>query len=110
MSQTSKQYDSQINLCRDLFKKKTQDYGTSWRVMRISSLIDQIFIKAQRLRSIEEKGEQKVNDSIEGEYIGIINYSIITLIQMELGESYEEEVDYTNLFRLYDEKADHAKA
>jgi hypothetical protein len=109
LSQTSKQYDSQINICRDLFKKKTQDYGTSWRVMRISSLIDQIFIKAQRLRSIEEKGEQKVNDSIEGEYIGIINYSIITLIQMELGESYEEESDYINLFRLYNEKADHAK-
>ena len=109
MSQTSQQYDSQINLCRDLFKKKTQDYGTSWRVMRTSSLIDQIFIKAQRLRSIEEKGEQKVNDSIEGEYIGIINYSIITLIQMELGESFEQEVDYTRLFTLYDQKASQAK-
>ncbi|RYD74551.1 MAG: DUF1599 domain-containing protein [Sphingobacteriales bacterium] len=110
MSQTSQQYDSQIKLCRDLFQKKTQDYGTSWRIMRTPSLIDQIFIKAQRLRSIEEKGEQKVNDSIEGEYIGIINYSIITLIQKELGESNEVENDYTNLFRLYDEKAAQAKA
>ncbi len=110
MSQTSQQYDSQINLCRDIFQKKTQDYGTSWRVMRIPSLIDQVFIKAQRLRSIEEKGEQKVNDSIEGEYIGIINYSIITLIQMQLGDAFEEEADYANLFRLYDEEAAQAKA
>ena len=109
MSQTTQQFDTQITRCRDIFRKKTQDYGTSWRVLRIPSLIDQIFIKAQRIRSIEEKGEQKVQDSIEGEYIGIINYCIITLIQMELGDSLNDEIDHQKLFSLYDAKAGEAK-
>lgn len=109
LSNTLQQYDAQITRCRDIFQKKTLDYGTSWRVLRIPSLIDQVFIKAQRIRSIEEKGEQKVQDSIDGEYIGIINYCVITLIQMELGDSLNDEIEHQKLFRLYEEKAAEAK-
>ena len=104
------EYDSQINKCREVFVKKTHDYGTSWRVMRISSLIDQIFIKAQRIRSIEEKGEQKIGDSIESEYLGIVNYCILTLIQMDLGESFDDDIEAGKLFAMYDAKAAEAKA
>ena len=104
------EYDLQQNKCREVFVKKTHDYGTSWRVMRISSLIDQIFIKAQRIRSIEEKGEQKIGDSIESEYLGIANYCILTLIQMELGDSFDDDIEHGRLFALYDEKAAEAKA
>ena len=104
------EYDSQTSKCREVFVKKTHDYGTSWRVMRISSLIDQIFIKAQRIRSIEEKGEQKIGDSIESEYLGIVNYSILTLIQMDLGESFDDEIEAGKLFAMYDSKAAEAKA
>ena len=72
MNTTSKQYDSAINMCKELFLKKMKDYGTAWRNLRPTSLTDQIFIKAQRIKSIEEKGMQKVVDDITGEYIGII--------------------------------------
>jgi hypothetical protein len=108
-SRTAREYDEQINRCRELFTRKTYDYGTSWRVLRISSMIDQIFIKAQRIRSIEEKQEQKIQDSIESEYIGIINYSILALIQMELGDSLNDEIAHEQLFSLYDSKATMAK-
>ena len=77
---TSQQYDAVIKLCKDIFLKKMHDYGTAWRVLRTSSLTDQIFIKAQRIRSIEQKGTQKIQDDIKGEYIGIINYCVIALI------------------------------
>jgi hypothetical protein len=107
---TTQEYDEQIARCREIFVKKTHDYGTSWRVMRTSSLIDQIFIKAQRLRSIEEKGEQKITDPIEGEYIGMINYCIIALIQLEIGDSYNDAIDHLYLFDLYDNKAGEARA
>lgn len=109
MANTIEQYDYQAAKCRDLFVKKTHDYGTSWRVMRTSSLIDQIFIKAQRIRSIEEKQEQKIGDTIESEYLGIVNYSIIALIQMDLGESVDElDMDYEKIFESYDKKAGEA--
>ena len=78
---TSKQYDAVINRCVSLFEKKTSDYGTAWRILRPSSLTDQIFIKAQRIRTIEEKGESKVGEGIEDEFIGIINYSLMALFQ-----------------------------
>ena len=81
---TSAQYDQAIQKCVDLFKKKTHDYGTAWRILRPSSLTDQIFIKAQRIRTIEEKGESKVGEGIEDEFVGIINYSLMALIQLEL--------------------------
>ncbi|MBL4655213.1 MAG: DUF1599 domain-containing protein [Bacteroidia bacterium] len=79
---TSSQYDAIINICRDIFVKKTKDYGTAWRVLRLKSITDQVFIKAQRVRSIDEKGTQKIEEGVESEYIGIINYCVIALIQL----------------------------
>ncbi len=84
MSDTSSQYDKATAVCKDIFLKKMSDYGTAWRNLRLASLTDQIFIKAQRIKSIEEKGNQKISDDIRGEYIGIINYCLIALIQAEL--------------------------
>src|SRR5688500_15206453 len=83
---TEAQYDTVVSECRNLFLKKTADYGTAWRVLRPISIVDQIFIKAQRIRTIQEKGVQQVNEDIPGEFIGIINYSIIGLIQLHLKE------------------------
>lgn len=85
MSDTPAQFDQVIQECRTLFEKKLKDYGAAWRILRLPSLTDQIFIKAQRLRSIEDKGTQKVADDLRGEFIGILNYSIIALVQLELG-------------------------
>ena len=77
MTDTNKQYDEAIEACRTIFLKKTRDYGTAWRVLRTISIVDQIFIKAQRIRTIQEKGQQKVADDISAEFKGIINYAII---------------------------------
>ena len=96
MSETNEQYEEVIRECRELFLKKTRDYGTSWRVLRPISIVDQIYIKAQRIRNIQEKGIQKVEnigDDIRSEFIGIINYSIIGLIQLELSEEDPEELE-----------------
>lgn len=87
--------------CLNLFMAKASDYGTSWRVMRLQSLLDQILIKAKRIRTIQETGVQYVSDSIESEYVGIINYNIICLIQLELGASLDGEIDTTTLAALY---------
>ncbi len=78
---TSAQFDEQIKRCREIFEKKTHDYGTSWRVLRPQSLTDQLFIKAQRIQTLEEKGTSKVDEGVESEFIGLINYSIIGLKQ-----------------------------
>lgn len=102
MSNTSQQYDAAVKLCKDIFLKKMKDYGTAWRNLRLRSLTDQIFIKAQRIRSIEEKGTQKVGDDIKGEYIGIINYCVIALIQQELTNDARMELPYDEVERLYD--------
>jgi len=101
MNTTSKQYDSAINMCKDLFLKKMKDYGTAWRNLRPTSLTDQIFIKAQRIKSIEEKGTQKVVDDITSEYIGIINYCVISLIQLELANDTRVELPYDEVASLY---------
>jgi hypothetical protein len=101
MNTTSKQYDSAINMCKELFLKKMKDYGTAWRNLRPTSLTDQIFIKAQRIKSIEEKGTQKVVDDIAGEYIGIINYCVISLIQLELANDTRVELPYDEVASLY---------
>ena len=85
MESTSKQYDAVINRCQSLFSNKLHDYGTAWRILRMPSLTDQIFIKAQRIRSIQQKGKQLVADNIQDEFIGILNYSLMALIQLELG-------------------------
>lgn len=84
MSNTNQQYDRIITICRDIFEKKMTDYGTAWRLLRPSSMTDQIYIKAQRIRSIEEKGVSKVGEGIRSEYIGIINYCAMALIQLKL--------------------------
>src|SRR3954466_3989806 len=90
---TNGQYDAILKQCEEIFLKKTNDYGTAWRVLRTISIIDQIYIKAQRIRTIQEKGEQKIPDDIAQEFIGIINYSIIGLIQLHLTDSDPEELD-----------------
>ena len=102
-------YDKAIALCRDIFQKKTHDYGTAWRVLRPRSITDQIFIKAQRIRSIEEKQENKVGESIESEFIGIANYCIIALIQLELDESDEYEMDKSAVMELFEKKVTFCK-
>lgn len=111
MNRTSEQYDDVVKICKDIFIKKMQDYGSAWRIMRISSVTDQIFIKAQRVRSIEEKGTQKISEGIRSEYIGIINYSIIGLIQLELGIASDADsmsVQYAS--ELYDKYFGKAKS
>lgn len=100
--QTVGEYKQVIKACKDIFLKKTQDYGTAWRVLRLPSITDQIFIKAQRIRSIQEKGAQKVDDDISGEFIGIINYCVIALIQMNLTDADSMEMPVAELEPLYD--------
>jgi len=87
--------------CRDLFVKKNKDYGTSWRILRLPSITDQIFIKAQRIRTIQDKGSQKVEDGITGEFVGIINYSVMALIQNSL-QGANAELELEKLTILYD--------
>lgn len=101
MERTNQQYDRVIELCRNLFIRKMTDYGTAWRILRPQSLTDQIYIKAQRIRSIEEKGVSKVGEGIKPEFIGIINYCIMGLIQLELGPS-DEELTAAKTLELYD--------
>ena len=103
MEKTISEYDSIIKKCEDIFAKKMKDYGSAWRILRISSLTDQIFIKAQRIRGIEDKGLQKVDEGVVSEFIGIVNYSIIGLIQLELGVAeQEEEIQYDQVMNLFD--------
>jgi hypothetical protein len=100
---TAAEYKEVIAACKGLFAKKTHDYGTAWRVLRLPSITDQIYIKAQRIRSIQEKGVQKVEDPIRDEFVGIINYCIIAIIQMKLEDSAEMDVPFTKLEPMYDE-------
>jgi hypothetical protein len=102
MQNTIAQYDKAIKLCKDIFLKKMKDYGTAWRNLRPTSLTDQIFIKAQRIKSIESKGTQKVGDDIKGEYIGIINYCIISMIQLELENDSRLDLPYEEVEHLFD--------
>ena len=102
LQKTLEQYDSIIHSCRDLFYNKSKDYGTSWRILRITSLTDQLFIKAKRIRSIEEKREQLVQDDIRDDYMGLVNYSVIACIQMELGDNEETRMDSDELMDIYD--------
>lgn len=104
-TQTSNEYTQVISRCKELFRKKTIDYGTAWRVLRLSSITDQIFIKAQRIRSIQEKGSQKVEDPIIDEYVAIVNYCIIALIQISLKDESEMTISFEKLEPLYDQWA-----
>ncbi len=108
--QTVGEYKQVIKACKDIFLKKTQDYGTAWRILRLSSITDQIFIKAQRIRSIQMKGKQMVDDDISGEFIGIINYCVIALIQMDLSDSDPLEMDVETLEPLYDKHVNETMA
>ncbi|NOR76697.1 MAG: DUF1599 domain-containing protein [Draconibacterium sp.] len=108
MEKTIQQYDKIISICRNIFLKKMADYGTAWRILRPVSLTDQIYIKARRIRSIEETGITKVDEGIEPEFIGIINYSIIGLIQLELGPL-DEEMPNKKTQKLYDSYFEEAK-
>ena len=110
MSQTSAQYDQAIASCSDIFIKKTKDYGTAWRVLRIISVVDQIFIKALRIRTIQDKGFQKVDDGIQDEFKGIINYAVIGLIQLKLDDPKVEDMPVEQVQFLYQSNVDFAKS
>ena len=101
---TMLQYDQVVKNCRDIFIKKAHDYGTSWRVLRMISIVDQIFIKALRIRTIQEVGQQKIADDIPGEFKGIVNYGVIALIQIEKGTFIVEDLTLEEAGNLYDEK------
>ena len=110
MKNTIAEYDSIIKKCEDIFAKKMKDYGSAWRILRISSLTDQIFIKTQRIRSIEQKGEQKIAEDISNEFVGIVNYAIIGLIQLDLGVSeLAEEMDYNEVMNIFSKHVNIAK-
>jgi hypothetical protein len=100
----SQEYDKVIAICRSLFINKMTDYGSAWRILRLPSLTDQIFIKAQRIRSLQENEIRKVNEDETGEFIGIINYSIMALIQLELGVAEQPDLDVAKATELYDSK------
>lgn len=103
--QTLNEYKDIIKACKSIFEKKTKDYGTAWRILRLPSITDQIFIKAQRIRSIQEKGVQKVDEDISNEFVGIINYCIMALIQIRLIGDDNLLMSYDQLEPLYDEFA-----
>jgi hypothetical protein len=107
---TEQEFDTVIHDCRAVFEAKMTDYGSSWRVLRPSSLTDQIYIKAQRIRSISEKGTRKVEEGIRPEFIGIINYSIIALIQLDLGNEKHLDLQLSEAMALYDRFAGNAKS
>lgn len=108
MEKTIQQYEKVRDICRDIFLKKMQDYGSAWRILRPPSITDQIFIKARRIRGIEETGIQKIGDDCRSEFIGIVNYAIIGLIQIEM-ESGNDEMETETALRLYDKIFEHAK-
>ena len=110
MSDTGLLYDMVIGQCRDIFSKKTKDYGTAWRVLRTISIVDQVYIKAQRIRTIQEKGEQRIGDDIATEFVGIINYAVIGLIQLQLTENDPEELNVETTIELYNRQITMAKS
>jgi len=106
---TSNEYDSVIAVCKSLFLKKTKDYGTAWRILRLSSITDQLFIKAQRIRTLEEKKISKVGEGIIPEYIGIINYCVIAMMQLNLNEDDPNELELSLVETLFDQKVKETK-
>ncbi|MBT8184619.1 MAG: DUF1599 domain-containing protein [Eudoraea sp.] len=110
MQQTSEQFNAVIAVCRDLFLKKMKDYGSAWRILRLPSLTDQIYIKAQRIRSLQEKEVRKVDEGERSEFIGIINYAIMALIQLEKGVAEEPDLDLEEAIADYDRQVGIAKS
>lgn len=104
MTNTSQEYDSIIKICRDLYSKKMTDYGSAWRILRLPSLTDQIFIKAQRIRSLQENEVRKIDEDETSEFIGIINYSIMALIQLDKGVAEQPDLAVDEAIKLYDVK------
>ena len=102
MTDTNKDFETEIALCRDMYEKKARDYGTSWRILRLPSLTDQIFIKANRIRSIQESGENRVGDGTRPELVAIVNYAVMALIQQELGPDGEMDLPIEKALALYD--------
>lgn len=109
MSNTSQQYDDAVMSCREIFEKKMIDYGSSWRILRISSITDQMYIKAKRIRSLEEKQSSKINEGVEGEFKAIVNYGIMGLVQLENGYSEETNLTSAEALKHYDHFIDQAK-
>ncbi len=109
MDKTSQQYDHVITICQDIFTKKMKDYGISWRILRPSSMTDQIYIKAQRIRSIEQKGTSKIDEGVRSEYIGIVNYCIMAIIQLEKGTSETDDLTEAETLSLYTSLFNQAK-
>jgi len=109
LTNTAAEYEGVINICKGLFMKKTRDYGTAWRILRPQSITDQIFIKAQRIRTLEEKKISKVGDDITGEYIGIVNYCVIAMMQLECGPEMSTELNPDHVSEMFDEKVNETK-
>lgn len=110
MGTTSEQYDRVIDKCRDIFVKKMQDYGSAWRILRPSSLTDQIYIKANRIRTLETGATQRVDEGVVPEYIGMINYCIMALVQLERGAGQEADLEASEGLELYNHWASATKA
>ena len=106
---TGEQFDEVVSQCRSTFLKKTKDYGTSWRVYRIISVADQIYIKAKRIRTIQDKQAQRIGDDIRSEFAGILNYAVIGLIQLDINSYEPEDLDLSLLQKMYDSKIALAK-
>jgi hypothetical protein len=110
MGKTSEQFDQATRSCKDIFVKKMKDYGSAWRVLRTSSITDQILIKAQRIRSIEDKGTQKVDEGVQSEFMGIVNYAVIGLIQLELANDTRMELPEPEASKLFEKYMFSAKS
>ncbi|MEB8344767.1 DUF1599 domain-containing protein [Flavobacteriaceae bacterium KMM 6898] len=110
MQQTSEQYDAVVKTCRDLFLKKMKDYGCAWRILRLPSLTDQIYIKAQRIRGLQENEVRKVEEDEKSEFIGIVNYSIMALIQIEKGIVEQPDLSTEEVLTLYNKHIDNTKS
>ncbi|MDA9239129.1 DUF1599 domain-containing protein [Flavobacteriaceae bacterium] len=104
MADTSKEYNEVIDTCRSLFQKKMKDYGSAWRILRLPSLTDQIFIKAQRIRGLQQNKHQRVDEGQVSEFIGIINYCIMALVQLEKGVVEQPDIELEEALELYDQK------
>jgi uncharacterized membrane protein len=106
---TSEEYDAVIAVCKSLFLKKTKDYGTAWRILRLSSITDQLFIKAQRIRTLEETKVNKVGEDITSEYIGIVNYCVIALMQAQLSMADPLELEFEQVQHLFERNVQETK-
>ncbi|MCM1450767.1 MAG: DUF1599 domain-containing protein [Clostridium sp.] len=109
MTETNRQFDAALAVCRDLFAKKLKDYGPSWRIMRPAAITDQLFIKAKRIRTLQVTGEAKVDEGILPEFIAIVNYAAVGIIQLELGYSDTKDISAQEALRLYDDAILRAK-